>query len=929
MHSCYPSVPNLNDGSVPAAAQRVEPPSSSSVSAPSLEGPTNALQDFDPNVLDELARVLDPGHTQTNERNPSFSQKTSGARKAKPIYHYNSVHVLRVQILRLKRRVRALATHSEMLKDYTVSMLVEKDRDERDLANLRTHYSDELARAKQTRLQLQHAEAELAGLKNRFAEAERFILALVDLGLDPSILRESISSVLRDGRPGEDALISAFQKSSLAKGPSRSKHPSPAADGLRTVGHYLSALDLTINARKELKEKAKVTQFWKMVAKSDPAHADLVTPSPSALDQIQTQSISTSNAPKSSVVDDLVVQLKGAPSEKQSGDNKSGARILNDADPALPEFPPFSCPAEEGRTNVSQHAPPLKAILFATDPEPCSNPASKAPGKEQQPGLSTSPSCPSRDLMAKQSIVAHQSMQSFSAAARRLSDPNLSLKLPFPAQEAAELESSQTSDLDSNFCVGSSTGQSASDTTSDLSALFSPSQRQIKAMSYPHSIPSSISYQNRQMEQLLGRGYDFSTGTFRACQALLSLERICSALTSSSLGSLDGTEEESRDDGPQSSLADSNSTSSAVDDIKGDVLSSDEGGRGREDREFPDNGDIHNNAKDGDSPDQNTSCPTVVKSAPVRKTVKWALPASPDRSSSGSSLSNSSAANTSPTGAFDSSPESDSSSRVRPLAYGKVRPRSSSSPTPAPTRKSAIQAAKSTLSKSSWTLKPNPKVPAKPITKLSSPSKTKRKSSSRPVDSPSSPTAPRSAKVAPRPVIPPRSPLRPTSPTIGQVGSLAPIFKPRGRSASLIPQPSVLQNSEVGSKEVNEDVDETQVKVTSLPQSPRSANIRVYRVYDYTKPVKPLKVVKKTRSEQSPRRASTSSASSSSYKSCVTSMEAVTAAITTGAKVEGEPHYFETTSTSTYSSRLSLASLLCGFSPSFVHSSSATSVITH
>ncbi|KAJ2930250.1 hypothetical protein H1R20_g6823, partial [Candolleomyces eurysporus] len=734
MHSCYPSaVPNLNDGSVPsAAAQRVEPTSSSSASEPSLVSPTNALQDFDPHVLDELARVLDPGHTQTNKRNPSFFQKTSRVRKAKHIYHHSTVHLLRAQILQLKRRVRALATDSEMLRDFTVSMLVEKERDERDLANLRTHYSDELARARQMRVRLQQAEADLAGLKNRFAETARFILALVDLGLDPSTLRESISSVLKDGQPGEDALISAFQRSSLAKGPSWSKHLSPATDGLRTVDHYLSALDLTINARKELKEKAKATQFWKMVAKSDPAHADMVTPSPSALDQIQTQPISASNAPKSSVVDDLVVQLKGAPSKKQSDDHKSGARISSDADIALPESPPFSFPAQEGR--------PLKSFLFAADPEPCSSPASKSPGKEQQPGLSTSPSWPSRDLMARQSIVSHQSMQSFSAAARRLSDPNLSLKLPFPAQESAKLETSQTSDLDSNFCVGSSTGQSASDTTSDLSALLSPSQRQMKAMSYPSSLPSSISYRNKQMEQLLGRGYDFSNGTFHACQALLSLERICSALSSSSLGSLDGTEEESRDDGPQSSLADSNSASSTVGDIKGNVSSSDEVGRGREERnrEFPDNGDIDNNAKDGDSPDQNTSCPTVVKSAPVRKTVKWALPASPDRSSTGSSLSNSATVSTSPTGILDSSPESDSSSKLRPLAYGKVRPRSSSSTTPAPTRKSAIQAAKSTLSKSSWILKPNPKVPAKPITKLSSPSKTKRKSSSRPARYPAS-----------------------------------------------------------------------------------------------------------------------------------------------------------------------------------------------
>jgi hypothetical protein len=363
------------------------------------------------NALDELARVLDPGHDPTYECNVPFSPKTSAVRKEKRIYHRNTVHLLKSQILRLKRRIRAFEDDSELLKDYTVSILVEKEQVERDLANVRTHYSDELARAKQTRLQLQQIEAELARSKNRFAEAERFILALVDLGLDLPILREAISTILSDGQSGEDTLIDAFQKSSLAKGTSRSKHLSPAADGLRTVDHYLSALDLTISARKELREKAKVSQFWKMVAKTDPAHADIVTPSPSALDQIQTLSISAFNAPRSSVVDDLVAQLRSTLLEKQSGENQSGARNLRDADPALPETPPFSSPAQEG-TTVSQHTPPSKAFSFTTDPEPHSDPASS--GKENRPGLSTSPSRSSRDLMARQSIVAHQSMQSFS-----------------------------------------------------------------------------------------------------------------------------------------------------------------------------------------------------------------------------------------------------------------------------------------------------------------------------------------------------------------------------------------------------------------------------------------------------------------------------------------------------------------------------------
>ncbi|KAJ2919972.1 hypothetical protein MD484_g388, partial [Candolleomyces efflorescens] len=607
-----------------------------------------ALRDVDSNIPDELVRVLGPGHDPTFECNVPFSLKASAVRKDKRIYHRNTVHLLKSQIIRLKRRVRVFEDDTEILKDYTVSILVEKEQIERDLANVRTHYSDELARAKQTRLQLQQTEAVLARLKNRFAEAERFILALVDLGLDLPTLREAISSILRDDQSGEDALINAFQKSSLAKGTSRSKNLSPVADGLRTVDHYLSALDLTISARKELKEKAKVVQFWKMVAKTDPAHADIVTPSPSALDQIQTLSISASNAPRSSVVDDLVAQLR---------------------DLGLSETPPSSSPVQEDTTS-SQHIPPSQAVSFTADSVLRSNPASN--GKERRLGLPSLPSRSSRDLMARQSMVAHQSMQSFSAAARRLSDPNLSLKLPLSAEGATK--ASQTSDLDpDDHVLAPPTVQSATGTVNDPSGLLSPSLRQMKAMSYPYSVPSPTSHRNKQMERFLGREHDLSAGAIRACHALLSLERICSALSSSSLGSLDGTEE---DTGPQAFPAGHNSISSARAevDMEQGVLSS--GGVGREEgtREFPDNGDItpiHKNVKTGDNPgpDQNTSCPPVDNNVPVRKTVKWALPASPNRSSTGSSHPNSTATGVSP---FDNSSDSDSSSKVRPLAHGKV-----------------------------------------------------------------------------------------------------------------------------------------------------------------------------------------------------------------------------------------------------------------
>ncbi|KAF8197881.1 hypothetical protein BJ912DRAFT_820742, partial [Pholiota molesta] len=75
----------------------------------------------------------------------------------------------------------------------------------------------------------------------------------------------------------EDALVTAIIECAKDKA-SPWARIIPAVIGPRSPQNYVSALNLTLRTRKDLRERERVCEFWKAKAKLDPENHDVVTP---------------------------------------------------------------------------------------------------------------------------------------------------------------------------------------------------------------------------------------------------------------------------------------------------------------------------------------------------------------------------------------------------------------------------------------------------------------------------------------------------------------------------------------------------------------------------------------------------------------------------------------------------------------------------
>lgn len=457
-------------------------------------------------------------------------------------------------------------------------------------------------------------------------------------------------------------------------------------------------------------------------------------------------------------------------------------------------------------------------------------------------------------------------------------------------------------------------------------------------MSYPFAASTSTTHRNRQISTLLGTTDDPSSGTFRACQALLSLERICAAFSTSSLGSTGSTEEEIAAHGPQSWFTDSNSASSSSGDLAGSDPSSSgcerfpraernvsaaSSTRSSEDTfhsvrdEFAEErgGSIGIPSSQIGQEDGRTAPQSLVRAPPI-KTVKWASPLSPvERHYSVDSTATSSSS-------------SSSSHNVRSLRYGKGRPRSSSSSSPSKRpsagKKFQLRSVTSDLAKATTILKPMPALGLVIPTSVQTTSPIKSKSKLRPVTPPQYiSSVPRGTRATKPPVLPPRSPLRPSTypgPSCDRL-SVRHFESCDSSRSTPVARTSSMSNDDPGRSLAlaSNGAPGMQVRSRILP-------------YDYTSPVQPLKVIKKNSARslmmnaappplKIPRRMSPPQ--SVIPNAPTTNLKPQKDA---GAK-QGEDHSFAspTSPSSTYSSRLSLASLFCGFASSSSSSGSALS----
>ena len=125
----------------------------------------------------------------------------------------------------------------------------------------------------------------LEDLKQSLVRHEQLIATLSEIGLCDGIVAKA-HLLVSNGKPAMDALVMAIREAATVPGSDWSVILA-AVVGCRTQAEYTAALNLSINARRELRKFKKIAKFWKKLAvQRSPPFPDLVTPSVSALSSV-------------------------------------------------------------------------------------------------------------------------------------------------------------------------------------------------------------------------------------------------------------------------------------------------------------------------------------------------------------------------------------------------------------------------------------------------------------------------------------------------------------------------------------------------------------------------------------------------------------------------------------------------------------------
>ncbi|KAF5386668.1 hypothetical protein D9615_001748 [Tricholomella constricta] len=145
---------------------------------------------------------------------------------------------------------------------------------------------------------------EIEKLRETLAQYET-LLELV-FNADPSGAFPADAHVsLRNGHTLDQALSNAVSRTA-ATTMINSGDVVPSVLGLRTQAEYVSALQLTIKTRMQLRKCKKVAKFWKNTATEDGKNSHIVTPSPSDISSIS----EVLSAERQKAVDDLMARRK-------------------------------------------------------------------------------------------------------------------------------------------------------------------------------------------------------------------------------------------------------------------------------------------------------------------------------------------------------------------------------------------------------------------------------------------------------------------------------------------------------------------------------------------------------------------------------------------------------------------------------------------
>jgi hypothetical protein len=173
-----------------------------------------------------------------------------------------------------------------------------------EIRTTRDHLYDTLHRDILLRRQAKVDDEEIQRLEEQLMQCTKFLGLAIDIGLHEPVLAR-VQVALRVGENADEALVDSIKEAAARPG-SPWARIIPAVTGPRTSDNYISAINATLNVRKELKECKKVAKFWKETAKEGPEHAGTVTPSISKISSVH----EVLSEERQYAVDELLTKIK-------------------------------------------------------------------------------------------------------------------------------------------------------------------------------------------------------------------------------------------------------------------------------------------------------------------------------------------------------------------------------------------------------------------------------------------------------------------------------------------------------------------------------------------------------------------------------------------------------------------------------------------
>lgn len=234
-------------------------------------------------------------------------------------------NALRVQFSHLKHRIYGMESENNELRHANMVLRSDSQALEQELSNLRADYYAERFQSK-VRIQCARADKDkIIILTDKLEQAEKFIMAMVDIKLHEPVLGRAAEAV-KEGADAEEALIDAVRVAATKKGSAWSRI-IPAIVGPRSPEHYLSAINFALMLQKDLHEREKVASFWKTIAKLDPVNANTITPSSSLLSEVGGEDVEHSIS-EQAVLDEMIAFLTNGDTLSRSSQPAYSAEVV-------------------------------------------------------------------------------------------------------------------------------------------------------------------------------------------------------------------------------------------------------------------------------------------------------------------------------------------------------------------------------------------------------------------------------------------------------------------------------------------------------------------------------------------------------------------------------------------------------------------------